>query len=1614
MNKFKNYFMKLWLIPLILIGITIGCDERDGITYPPTLTIPTVNSTTPANATTGVPFNQNISASFSEEMNSSTITTATFTLMQGTSFVSGTVSYTGTTAVFNPTSNLAPNTLYTATITTGAKDLEGSALANNYVWSFTTGAAAVIIAPTVISTEPVNAATSVALNQKIAATFSTAMDASTLTSASFLLRQGATPIAGFVSYTGTTAIFAPSTLLAPNTAYTVILTTGVKDLAGNSLADNYVWGFTTGSSVVIVPPVVSLTDPLSAATGVALNQKISATFSKTMDASTMTSSIFTLKQGANSVSGFVSYSGTTAIFTPGSNLAPNTVYTATITTGAKDLAGNSLANNYAWNFTTGAAVVVTPPTVISTDPVNASAGVALNQKVAATFSKTMDASTVTSATFTLRQGTSSVTGFVSYSGTNAIFTPASFLAPNTIYTAMITTGAKDLAGNALANDYVWSFTTGAAAVVVPPIVSFTDPSSGATGVALNQKIAATFSKTMDASTLTSSTFNLKQGSTTVTGFVSYSGTTAIFTPASNLSSNTEYIATITTSAKDLAGNALASNYIWNFTTGAAAVVTPPVVLATDPTNLATNVALNQKINATFSKAMDATTIQTSTFVLRNGTTAVTGFVSYSGITAIFTPASNLLSNTVYTAIITTGAKDLAGNAIENDYVWSFTTGAALVVTPPVIISTDPISGATGVALNQKVAATFSKTMNASTLTAGTYTLKQGVNSITGFVSYSGTTAIFTPASNLSPNTIYTATITTGAEDLAGNALENNYVWNFTTGAAAVVTPPVIISTDPINAATGVGLNQKVAATFSKTMDASTITAATYTLKQGNNSVTGFVSYSGVTAIFTPASNLSPNTVYTATITTGAKDLAGNALANNYVWSFTTGATTVIVPPTVISTDPLNSAVGVVLNKQVAATFSKTMDASTLTGATFTLSRGTTPVTGFVSYSGATAVFTPASNLLQNTLYTATITTGAKDLAGNALVSNYVWSFTTGAAAVGNPPTVVSTDPYSDEICVPINKHITATFSKQMQSSTITTAIFTIMEVNQATFISGTVSYSGTKATFVPLINLKPNTTYTATITTGARDLEGNTLNENYVWNFTTVVPYTVSLSSNPLAGGITSGGGTFNSCSSVTVTATPNANYSFTNWTENGLEVSTNANYTFTLNGNRSLVANFALNQYTVTLSRLPLAGGTTNGGGTFNSGANVTVTATPNVGYSFTNWTENGNIVSTNSNYTFVLSGNRSLVANFAVIPQYTVTLSSNPLLGGSTSGGGTFNSGASVTVIATANAGYTFTNWTENGNPVSTNSNYTFVINGNRTLVANFDVVIITQFSVSLSSNPALGGTTNGGGNYNSGSNVTVTATPAVGYVFNNWTEAGNPVSTNASYTFVILANRTLVANFTALPSGPAGVNLGSAGDFAILAGSGVTSTGFSTVYGDVGSFPTATIDGFPPGVVVGTLYVAADPIVGLAKDALTAAYNDAQGRSLDAISLPGQIGGLTLAPGLYVNSTTSGISGTGPNGILTLDAGGNPNAVWIFKVGSTFITDAGTSIVLAGGAKWENIYWSVGTSATLGTNSIFYGNILADQAITITTGASLRGRALTRIAAVTLDASIVDKRP
>jgi hypothetical protein len=535
--------------------------------------------------------------------------------------------------------------------------------------------------------------------------------------------------------------------------------------------------------------------------------------------------------------------------------------------------------------------------VSSTVPLNGAVGVPIGNKLSVTFSEAMDPATINTTTFTLKQGTTVIAGTVAYAGLTAVFTPASNVAPITTYTARITAGAENLAGNPLASDYVWTFTTGAAADTTAPTVTFSVPADGDTGAAINKKITATFSEAVDPLTITTTTFTVTgPGVTPVAGTVVYAGATATFTPTGGLAANTTYTATITNGAEDLAGNALASDYVWTFTTGAAPDTTAPTVSLTAPADGETGVLTNKKITATFSEAMDPLTISTATFTTLSGATAVSGTVTYSGVTAVFTPATDLAADTSYIVTITTGAEDLAGNPLASDYVWTFTTGAAPDTTAPTVTFTDPANGDTGVATNKKIAATFSESMDPLTITTTTFTVTgPGVTPVAGTMVYAGATATFTPTGGLAGTITYTATITTGAKDLAGNTLAVDKVWSFTTGAAPDTTAPTVTLTNPVDAATDVILSKKVQATFSEAMDPLTITTATFTLMDGVTPVTGTVAYVGLVATFTPNSDLAAGTTYTATITTGAKDLAGNALASDYVWTFTTVAAVPLGP-----------------------------------------------------------------------------------------------------------------------------------------------------------------------------------------------------------------------------------------------------------------------------------------------------------------------------------------------------------------------------------------------------------------------------------------------------------------------------------------------------------------------------------------------------------------------------------------------------------------------------------------------------------------------------------------------------------------------------------------------
>ena len=321
--------------------------------------------------------------------------------------------------------------------------------------------------------------------------------------------------------------------------------------------------------------------------------------------------------------------------------------------------------------------------------------------------------------------------------------------------------------------------------------------------------------------------------------------------------------------------------------------------------------------------------------------------------------------------------------------------------------------------------------------------------------------------------------------------------------------------------------------------------------------------------------------------------------------------------------------------------------------------------------------------------------------------------------------------------------------------------------------------------------------------------------------------YSIQASANPTNGGTVTGTGSYTEGSTCTLTATPNAGYSFVNWTKNGQQVSTNSTYTFTVTGDASYVANFEVATYQITATAIPSSGGSVTGGGTFNFGQTCTLTATPNSGYTFCSWTEYGTVVSEDPSYTFTVEGDRNLEANFYQAPTdvCNIIITMNDSYGDGWNGNYlvvnysegcvpseqiTLDNGSTGTASLEVGHGShivlgwiegqytyecTFTIAYESGAVICEGSNL------NSGYFFEFDVdcnASVPYYDITATANPAIGGTVDGYGSYAEGSYCTLTATPNAGYSFVNWTKNGQQVSANASYTFTVTEAGSYVANF------------------------------------------------------------------------------------------------------------------------------------------------------------------------------------------------------------------------
>jgi uncharacterized repeat protein (TIGR02543 family) len=314
-----------------------------------------------------------------------------------------------------------------------------------------------------------------------------------------------------------------------------------------------------------------------------------------------------------------------------------------------------------------------------------------------------------------------------------------------------------------------------------------------------------------------------------------------------------------------------------------------------------------------------------------------------------------------------------------------------------------------------------------------------------------------------------------------------------------------------------------------------------------------------------------------------------------------------------------------------------------------------------------------------------------------------------------------------------------------------------------------------------------------------------------------LVTFTVEASAAPANSGTITGTGDYASGASVTLVATPAAGYVFASWTESGVPVSTSPSFTFLVQDHRTLVANFEPvgAAKSISTSSSPSNGGTTSGDGAYAVGASATVSATANYGYKFSKWQVNGVTVSSARNYTFTVSTNRVLVAKFK--PVYYLDLSPEPAEGGDVEGDPAYELGELAKLKAKPNQGWSFLNWTQNGVPVSTDPNFQFNVTANRTLVGNF----VFGNLINVTASPANAGAVTGGGVYPENELVVVEAVAHPGYVFVDWTEAGDSVSTDAVFTITADASYNLVANFVAQPALTSAIGAGGIIAFAWPAG-------------------------------------------------------------------------------------------------------------------------------------------------------------------------------------------------
>ena len=1066
-------------------------------------TAPTV-TISPANGATNVGLNTQIVLTFSKSINSGTITGTSLALFNGDTAINYgyNVSRDNRTVVLNPGGGQFPSGATITVALSGAiQDLSGNALAPT-TSQFTLTTALPGGAPSVIVMRPGNGATNVPASTVVTLFTNAAMNPSTIAGALNVSDNGVA-VSGTVQVNGNgQAIeFTPAAAFNPGDLIQVFLGSTAQSSDGVPI-NSFSGQFTVAGSLASTSAQVQAVNPVYSSTNVPVNTILGIEYNQALLPVTVNTINVTLEQYTSATYQTSTLSlvggGQVIQIQPSSNLAPNLPYRACVS-GVTNIDGVPV-QNYCLYFTTGTAIDTAAPTIVAVAPSNSSTNVGTNAGVSVTFNKAINPVSVTGSTIQLSAGATTETpSSISFSPDykRVSITPQAPLPQSTQMTIAIN-GVTSEAGVAVATQST-TFTTMAGPDFGESSVIRSSVQNGQANVPDNSVFSMTFSKPMDSGSLDGAAVGV--GSccwNPVPATVTWSAdqTTVFIVPTSPLAVGAQYYL-FSFSLTDLSGNQQ-QGFDISFTTSFTANTNPPTVINTSPENADTQVPTNSPVEVLFSESVQPTSVGQVTLTTGGNPVAVTPSFGNGNQLLILTPNLPLAANSSYTLTIT-GVKDTAGNQMTSTVTNTFTTGSTFNFIPPVVTVADPANGTLNVGLNVTPHVTFSEPVNElafpNALVLFYQDYYQGYPTIPGTVTVAANrlSATFTPSAALQPNTQYQLYLC-GYTDIAGN-VGSCFSTTFWTGTSADTSHATVSTINPANTQTSVPLNAQIVAVMSKTIDPTSVTSSSITVTpSGGSAVAGTVTLAadGVTLTFVPTAPLTASKLHNVAVA-GFKDIDGNAVTS-FASSFTTGTVGYGSGSfTVSSTTPVSGATGVSVTSPVTFTMNNLINAASVNPNTVFVYDSVLGayVAGSYAVSGNAVTFTPLTPYPGNTLMYMGLC-NLTDEAGNS-DCQYWYTFTTANTVDHTAPTV-TISPANGATNVGLNTQIVLTFSKSINSGTITGTSLALFNGDTAINYDYSVSRDNRTVVVNPGGGVLPSgATITVALSSAIQDLSGNAL-----------------------------------------------------------------------------------------------------------------------------------------------------------------------------------------------------------------------------------------------------------------------------------------------------------------------------------------------------------------------------------------------------------------------------------------------------------------------------------------------------------------------------------------